>query len=97
MKNIEKHLSILGNNVKDKVTGLKGVAICVSFDLYGCIQVAINPGLDKDGKPRDSGWYDISRLDVVSQKPVMRLPDFVTGTQAEGRQGSAEKPAFFKP
>ena len=47
---IKKHLEILGFRVTDKVTGLTGVAVSVSFDLYGCIQVIVNPGLDKDGK-----------------------------------------------
>lgn len=48
---MKKYLDILGHKVSDKVTGFNGVAVSVSFDLYGCIQVVVNPGLSSDGKP----------------------------------------------
>ena len=53
-------------------------------------------GLDKDKKPKDQLWFDVSRLKVLSDTPVMQLPNFDFGPQAEGRQGAAEKPASFK-
>jgi hypothetical protein len=68
----------------------------ISFDLYGCVQAIVNPGLDKDGKPKDSQWFDVSRLTVLTKKPVMERPDFEYGPQAEGKQGAAEKPAHWK-
>ena len=74
MENVKKHLDILGLRVEDKVTGFKGVATSVSFDLYGCIQVVIRPGLDKDGKPMEAQWFDIARLKITSKKPVMKPP-----------------------
>jgi len=49
-KNVQDHLSLLGKEVEDVVTGMSGIVASVSFDLYGCIQAIINPGLDKDGK-----------------------------------------------
>ena len=60
--NIKSHLSILGKPVKDKVTGMKGIVSSVSFDLYGCIQVIVNPGLGKTASRKISfgltlgGW-----------------------------------------
>ncbi len=89
---VQKHLSILGMRVRDHVTKAEGIATSVSFDLYGCIQVALNPGLDKDGKHRDSYWMDIARLEVIGKKPVMDPPSFVEGQTAEGKHGPAEKP-----
>ena len=70
-------LSLLGYKVKDRVTGMVGVVTCISFDLYGCIQALVHPGLDKDKKLQDLSWFDLSRLDVQSSAPVMRQPDFV--------------------
>lgn len=68
----------LGMPVKDKVLGIKGVVTSVCFDLYGCVQADVHPGLDKSGKPMESrGWYDVSRLEITSTKRVMPLPDFV--------------------
>ena len=92
--NLNKHLSKLGHRAKDRVTGATGVVTSVSFDLYGCIQVVLNPGLDKDGKPRDQGWYDIARLEITSDKPVMTPPDFEWTKEdvASGKKGPAEKP-----
>jgi hypothetical protein len=94
---IKKHLYLLGYEVKDKVTGFTGVAESISFDLYGCIQAAIRPPMDKDGKIPDGRWFDVSRLVVKSKKPVMDVPNFEWGRQAEGEQGPAEKPCKPDP
>jgi hypothetical protein len=96
MSNVQKHLGLLGMRVQDKVTGLCGVVASVSFDLYGCIQAIVHPGLHEDGKVADQVWFDVNRLTIVSQLPVMQQPDFVTGPVAEGKQGPADKPAFSK-
>lgn len=95
--NIKKHIELLGFKVEDHVTGLQGVVASISFDLYGCVQALVNPGLGKDGKIADSHWLDVNRLKVISKKPVMQPPNFDFGPQAEGRQGAAEKPAMLKP
>jgi hypothetical protein len=94
---IKKHMELLGMRVEDRVTGLKGVVASVSFDLYGCIQAIVNPGLGKDGKMLDSAWFDVGRLKVLSKTPVMATPNFDFGPQADGKQGAAEKPPMFKP
>lgn len=89
---IHQHISKLGLPVKDKVTGFEGIVECVSFDLYGCIQVALRPSiLDEKGMVKESRWFDISRLEILSDTPVMERPNFDQGVQAEGKQGPAEK------
>jgi hypothetical protein len=95
--NVYKYLNLLGMRVEDKVTGFKGVVTSISFDLYGCIQALLNPGMGKDGKMRDHGWFDVNRLKVISNAPVMQPPDFVIGPAADAKQGPAEKPVFNKP
>lgn len=98
MSNIEKHLSLLGLQVKDRVTGMTGIVVSVSFDLYGCVQAIVHPGLTPDGKPAEQHWFDIARLDVRSNTPVMPQPDYDDqGAVAEGRKGPADKPAIGKP
>ena len=82
--------------VEDKVTGFKGVVASISFDLYGCVQAIVNPGADKDGKLMEQGWFDVSRLAIIGEDPVMDRPNFEFGLQAEGKQGAAEKPKFTK-
>lgn len=88
-----EHLSILGHRVQDRVTGLKGVVTSVCFDLYGCIQCVVDPGVDKDGKRGDSHYYDKSRLEVQSKKPVIPPPRYSEQDFSAGEHGSADKPA----
>ena len=87
---------MLGLKVEDKVTGFKGVVTSVSFDLYGCVQTIVNPGMQADGKRGEPLWFDIVRLKVLEVEPVMDVPNFEYGAIAEGKKGPAEKPMFMK-
>ena len=90
---IKKHLDLLGHRVKDRVSDFGGVVISMSFDLYGCIQADVRPTkLDKDGKIIMGSWLDVSRLKVLSKKPVMDTPNFEWGDVAEGKKGPANLP-----
>lgn len=93
MEKVQEHLAKMGLRVRDKVTKLEGVIVSVSFDLYGCIQAVVHPGLDKDGKPREGMWLDIARLEVLDTTPVMQVPNYDYGPMADGNHGPAEKPA----
>jgi hypothetical protein len=87
-----KHLDLLGLKVTDKVTGFKGVVSSMTYDLYGCIQAIVQPFAD-GSKIEDSRYFDVTRLSVTSNKPVMNPPNFEKGYIAEGKKGPAEKPA----
>lgn len=87
-----KHIGLLGLKVRDKVTGFEGVVTTVGFELYGCVQAIVHPGLDKDGKTRDSIWFDVSRLTILSDTPVMDVPNFASGPVSRGEQGGDSKP-----
>lgn len=91
-----KHLSLLGLKAEDKVTGFKGIIASVSFDLYGCVQAIVNPGMDSSGKLGEPYWFDVNRLKILDETPVMDLPNFEEGPQADGKQGAAEKPRSNK-
>lgn len=94
---MQKYLDILGHRVVDRVTGFKGVAVSVSFDLYGCIQVIVNPGLQSDGKLGESNWFDFNRLKVETEFPVMQSPDYEYTMSpqgmAESAHGCADRPS----
>jgi len=93
MITVRNHLKLLGFKAKDKITGLEGTITHVGFDLYGCVQTIINPGLDKDGKPREPLWFDIQRLEILGKKPVMQAPVFDYYLEREVDSGPAEKPS----
>jgi hypothetical protein len=91
---MKQHIELLGKKAKDRVTGFKGVISSVSFDLYGCIQAAITPPVDKNGETTGGQWFDVTRLEVNTGNPVMAVPDFDAGYVADGLKGAAEKPAI---
>lgn len=74
-----KYLGFLGHKVRDRVTGFEGIVTSVGFDLYGCVQMVVQPDL-KDGKGtklEDAHWFDEKRLEKLSSQPVMDQPRFV--------------------
>ncbi|KKK85338.1 hypothetical protein LCGC14_2774320 [marine sediment metagenome] len=91
-KRTMQHFDLLGFVCRDLVTGFEGIADSLSFDLYGCIQIALKPRLSKDAKPGeypDGRWFDVGRLKKVGKKPVMTVPDFFQWDE----KGPATKPA----
>jgi len=91
---IKKHLDLLGHKVKDKVSDYAGVVISISFDLYGCVQADVRPtALDEKGQLKTGMWLDVARLEVVTKKPLMNIPNFEWGIVAEGKKGPANLPA----
>ena len=95
---VNKHMEIMGLEVKDLVTGFKGVVTSISFDLYGCVQVAVIPKVGTGGKADEGKWFDIARMKIKSSKPVMPVPDFNLDDKeakvavSKGLKGPAEKP-----
>jgi len=92
---MKNHAEILGHKVKDKVTGFKGVATSISFDLYGCVQIIIHPPMDKEGKHKDGMWFDIARVEITHSKRVMPVPKFEINNEEailKAEKGAAEKP-----
>lgn len=90
--NVKKQLAFLGKRIKDRVTGFEGVCDTIFFDLYGCIQACINPGVDESGKKKDGMWIDISRIIVTDHNRVMEPPNYDYGDISEGFHGPADKP-----
>jgi len=86
-----KHIELLGKKAKDAVTGFSGVITTVSFDLYGCVQAVITPPVCKEGKTQEGNWFDVTRLVVNDEQPVMNKPDFYKGYIAEGNKGCSHK------
>lgn len=88
---MKDYLDLLGKLVRDRVTRMEGVASSVGFDLYGCVQVVITPGVnEKDGKLGEGCWFDWKRIEVLDHARVMPVPQYETpGSEI----GAAEKPS----
>ena len=71
----------------------------ISYDLYGCIQAIVSPAANEKGELQDSRWFDVARLEVLDEKPVMDIPGgrFEVERKSEmpeptRRHGPTEKP-----
>ena len=99
--NVPQQLSLLGYKVRDKITKREGVITSISFDLFGCCQAIINPGIDKDGKQIDSFWFDTNRLEIIEDQKVMdvcavfEFGDDAEPVATEPAHGPETKPTFY--
>ena len=60
----------LGDNVRDTVTGLRGIVIGVVEYLYGCRRLVVQPLVDKDGKYVEAVYVDEPQVVVLQQVKV---------------------------
>jgi hypothetical protein len=68
-----------GQECKDRITGFTGIAVSITFDLYGCTQILLNPGINqKDGNLGIQSWFDFHRLVIVNATPAMERPNLQT-------------------
>ena len=61
----------LGNNYKDRITGFAGVATGHVRYITGCNQVLLAPTVDKEGKLRESQWFDEQRLEALDGATIV--------------------------
>jgi len=55
----------LGMQVKDKVSGLTGIATSITEFLYGCKRIGVTPQEVKDGKPMEEAIIDEPQLEIL--------------------------------
>jgi hypothetical protein len=60
----------LGDEVKDSVTGVKGIATARCEFLHGCTRVGVQPPIGKDGKIPDSVYFDEPQLVIIKKAKV---------------------------
>jgi len=59
------HRIKLGQEVRDNITGFRGVAVCRSEWLHGCERLVVQPPISKDGKLPETGVFDEPQLEIV--------------------------------
>lgn len=64
--NLSKH-PLMGMEVRDKITGFRGIVTGVTFWLFGCARMCVKPKVDESGKECPEGWFDENQLEVISQ------------------------------
>jgi hypothetical protein len=60
----------LGDQVRDKVTGFKGIVTGKAQYLTGCKQVMVTPKVGDDGKYVDACWLDVDRVEILGKEAI---------------------------
>lgn len=60
----------LGDRVKDKISGLKGIVTGVFHYLYGCVRICVAPEGLNDGKPHEGQIIDAAQADILKKAVV---------------------------
>jgi len=68
----------LGDRVRDRISGIEGIAIARTEWLFGCVRISVQPFGEKDGRPPDNFVVDepqcvvisINDLNLVTPKPT---------------------------
>lgn len=82
----------VGDSVKDKITGLTGIAVCRTEWLYGCVRVGVQPRTAKDGKIPEIEYIDEPQLKLVKREvfgPEGELP--TAAYRSHGPSGKEEQ------
>lgn len=57
----------LGSRVKDRITGIVGIAVSQTDWLFQCRRIGIQPEkLKEDGSPLDIVWVDEPQVEVIA-------------------------------
>jgi len=66
---VPSHIQV-GDEVKDIVTGYKGIANCTHESLFGYAMVSIQPQGTKDGKIMDPIYFNVGRIEVLKKNKI---------------------------
>jgi hypothetical protein len=73
----------LGDEVKDVVTGFKGIIRCKSRYLTGCDRYGLQSQiLKEDGTPAGWVWFDENELELVKSKKI-KIGNVIVNKDAE--------------
>lgn len=84
----------LGDRVKDRVTGFKGIVVATTEWLNGCRRVGVQSEKLEEGKPGDPHWFDAPQCDVIdaaAHTPFAATAPAVAVPAAPVRRGGPQK------
>jgi len=64
----------LGDEVKDRITGMTGIVMAITEWFNGCKRVIVQPQSLKDGTPVKEAAFDIEQLELIEANKVPPKP-----------------------
>ncbi len=83
----------LGDRVRDKVSGIEGIAAGRTLWLNGCERWTLSPNAGEDGKLSDDICVDVQQLELVESDPLgFRLNEGEAADPTGGPTSSTPRP-----
>jgi len=60
----------LGDEVKCKISGFRGIITATAQHLTGCDRICVSGKTGKDGKVPDSYWFDQTAVEILKKNKV---------------------------
>lgn len=73
-------MTLLGQKVRDRVSGFEGTVLEQNERLYSNTQLFVVPHRLTDGKPVSGMWFEVSRVELVENEARM---GFVTPAEVQ--------------
>lgn len=73
----------VGDVVRDRFSGVEGVAIARTEWLYGCVRITIQPRGEKDGRPVDMFVINEPQCDVLAPSNISEESRESAGTHGD--------------
>lgn len=83
----------LGDEVKHRVTGMKGIVVTISQHLHGCNTIYFKPQTSKYGKPAEMIFEDENAVELVK---AAKVPPSVR-YQPRQHDGAVQMPGPDRP
>ena len=81
----------LGQKVRDRMSGMGGIAVGRTVWIYGCVRIAVQPDGLHDGVPLAMQHFDEPQLVVVQEEQAELPPE--AGTAPAGPRPDATRAA----
>lgn len=83
----------LGDRVKDRISGVQGIAVARTEWLYGCVRICIQQEkATKDGKPQDTFTVDEPQCEVLKAAAVGNRPTWREESVLLPRRAAGPRP-----
>lgn len=79
MSKPKSKIAIHGDEVKDRVTGFKGIVVAMTTWLNGCVRITVQPPAKKDGTLPPTETFDSEQIQVVHAGRVSPAPSPLGG------------------
>ncbi len=80
----------LGDRVKDRISGLKGIVIGRTQWLFGCERITVQPETEKDNKPAESFCIDAAQAELVAAAVIVGADTSLRVEPEQRRAGPRE-------